>query len=116
MTRARSPDDVACGFRSGQIGAYAFLPRVETSIPIALGSDSERFQIPAIVAIVPEGQFRPEIGPLRLLNVAERDCAFAAHERGRIVRKQLNYLSDTLTGSPRDSQGRDPQSRIGVLS
>ena len=53
-----------------QSAADALQPRGEKRIPLLVGPDSERFEIPAVVAIVLQGQVGPQFGGLR-----RTDCA-----------------------------------------
>ena len=81
---ARTPDDVAAGCRRERPLPDAFCRHAsKTGVPLLVGADAERFEIPAVLAVVrsassPTAPFDPAI-----LAVPQGDGRLAPHAPGR---------------------------------
>ena len=74
---ARAPDDIASG-RGVPFVADLGQPGIEEPVPLAVGADAEGFEVPAILAVMLQGQLRPELRGLGGGVVPKRQGTFAA--------------------------------------
>ena len=52
-------------------------PMLQARVPSPVRRNTERFQVPAVMAVMLFGQFRPNGGHLLCIAVAQREGAFA---------------------------------------
>ena len=79
-----------------------------------VGPDAQRFEIPAVLAVVLQGEFRPQFGSRGRFAVPQGDGALAANLRRRIV-DQLGHIRDHVELQlARGPQRRDADVRIGI--
>src|SRR5687767_13546679 len=71
--RPAAPDDVPAGWRAQSAVAGLLQVLGEVSVPLLVGGDAERFQVPAVLAVVLGGKLGPESWRLRRLVVPQGD-------------------------------------------
>ena len=86
-----APHDVAAHGRAPLV-ADLLEVGVQERIPVLVGPDAERFEIPAVLAVVQVRQFRPEFRGGRIFRVPQGDRALAANFGGLVSHERLHRL------------------------
>src|SRR5579872_6833586 len=116
---ARAPNDVPCGLHSCRLCCVVtqmfagllrssirsgpapcepgVLPTCQTRVPIAVGPDPQRFEIPTIFAVVRRCQLSPQPSTVGFSDVPQCDRTLAAHFGRRIVDELVDGFGHVAT-------------------
>ena len=118
------PDDVATGRRSVQLSLAFAQPGGKAGVPLLVGPDPQRFEIPAVLAVVLGRQLGPQVGGFgRFACAAERwhiRDEPAARDRGLVWRRaaSTSRFSSRACRSPvmrMSGSDRRPAADVNVL-
>ncbi len=113
LPSAGAPDNVPSG-RCVPLVAHLFEPLIKKTIPLAIGGDPERLQIPAVLAVMSLGQLGPYLGSLRIFVVPEGDRTLPQHLRILFFGQEFRDERDDIQVIA-SSQAERHDAKVGIL-